>query len=35
MRPKPQDLFNAQTFLDSTGIAREVVDYRRAEVIFT
>jgi CRP/FNR family transcriptional regulator, cyclic AMP receptor protein len=35
MKPPQDDLFNVQAFLDSTGIAREVVDYRRAEVIFT
>src|SRR5881628_3056987 len=27
--------FNAQAFLDSAGIARKIVEYRRAEVIFT
>src|ERR1700737_2641891 len=27
--------FNAQAFLDSAGIAKKIVDYRRAEVIFT
>src|SRR5437773_1129496 len=28
-------LFNAQTFLDSAGVAKTVVDYRRDETIFT
>src|SRR5881628_1465050 len=27
--------FNAQAFLDSAGMARKIVDYRRTEVIFT
>jgi CRP/FNR family cyclic AMP-dependent transcriptional regulator len=27
--------FNAQAFLDSAGIARTIVDYRRAAIIFT
>jgi CRP/FNR family cyclic AMP-dependent transcriptional regulator len=27
--------FNAQAFLDSAGMARKIVEYRRAEVIFT
>jgi CRP/FNR family cyclic AMP-dependent transcriptional regulator len=27
--------FNARAFLDSEGIARKIVEYRRAEVIFT
>src|SRR6202162_5304796 len=27
--------FNAQAFLDSAGVARKIVEYRRAEVIFT
>jgi CRP/FNR family cyclic AMP-dependent transcriptional regulator len=27
--------FNAQTFLDSAGLSNTVVDYRRAEVIFS
>src|ERR1044071_3931803 len=26
--------FNAQAFLDSAGVARTIVEYRRAEVIF-
>ncbi len=35
MKPKPDLTFNAQAFLDSAGIARKVVEYRRAEVIFS
>ena len=27
--------FNPQAFLDSAGIARKIVEYRQAEVIFT
>ena len=27
--------FNAQAFLDSAGVARKIVEYRRAEVIFS
>src|SRR3989442_12432556 len=33
-KPKPKDAFNAQAFLNSAGIAREIVAYRRGEVIF-
>jgi CRP-like cAMP-binding protein len=32
---RQKSTFNAQAFLDSAGIARKVVEYRRAEVIFT
>jgi len=32
---KPQGTFDVQAFLDSAGIAREIVAYRRGEVIFT
>ena len=35
MKSKQNGTFNAQTFLDSAGIARKIVEYRRAEVIFT
>src|SRR5260370_1117087 len=35
MEPKPKDAFNAQAFLKSPGIGREIVAYRRGEVIFT
>ena len=30
-----QKTFDAQTFLDSAGVARKIVEYRRAEVIFS
>jgi CRP/FNR family cyclic AMP-dependent transcriptional regulator len=35
MKLKQKGLFNAQAFLDSAGIARKIVEYRRAAVIFT
>src|SRR5436309_15734269 len=35
MKSKRSGPFNAQAFLDSAGIARRIVEYRRAEVIFT
>jgi CRP-like cAMP-binding protein len=35
MKSKRNATFSAQAFLDSAGIARRVVEYRRAEVIFT
>ena len=35
MESKHKGTFNAQTFLDSAGIARKIVEYRRGEVIFT
>ena len=35
MKSKENDAFNAQAFLDSAGIARQIVEYRRAETIFT
>jgi hypothetical protein len=34
MQSKPNTPFNAQAFLDSSGIARKVVDYRRGDTIF-
>jgi CRP/FNR family cyclic AMP-dependent transcriptional regulator len=34
MQSKPKGTFNAQTFLESEGIARKIVEYRRADVIF-
>jgi CRP/FNR family cyclic AMP-dependent transcriptional regulator len=34
MKSKPRAKFNAQAFLESAGIARKIVEYRRAEVIF-
>jgi CRP-like cAMP-binding protein len=35
MKSKQTSTFNAQTFLESSGIDRKIVDYRRAAVIFT
>ena len=35
MKSKQKVTFNAQAFLDSAGIKKEIVEYRRAEVIFT
>jgi CRP/FNR family transcriptional regulator, cyclic AMP receptor protein len=35
MRSKPTCAFNAQAFLDSAGIAKKVVAYRRSETIFS
>ncbi len=35
MESKPNDTFNAQAFLNSAGVARKIVTYRRGEVIFT
>jgi CRP/FNR family transcriptional regulator, cyclic AMP receptor protein len=35
MTSKQKGPFNAQAFLDSAGIARKIVEYRRAAVIFT
>ena len=35
MKSKQTATFNVQAFLDSTGIARKLVEYRRGEVIFT
>src|SRR4249920_870262 len=35
MKPKQNGTFDAQTFLDSAGVARKIVEYRRAEVIFS
>jgi hypothetical protein len=34
MESKPTGAFNAQAFLNSAGIARQIVEYRRTEVIF-
>ena len=34
-KSKPKTTFDAQAFLDSAGIARKIVEYRRTEVIFT
>jgi CRP-like cAMP-binding protein len=35
MKPKPKGAFNAQAFLDSAGIAKRIVQYRRNAAIFT
>jgi CRP-like cAMP-binding protein len=35
MKSKHTGAFNAQRFLDSAGLARKVVSYRRGEVVFT
>src|SRR3989441_12788534 len=35
MKSKPNGKFNAQAFLDSAGIAKKIVEYRRTDVIFT
>ena len=35
MKANPTGLFDAQAFLDSAGISRKIVEYRRGEVIFT
>jgi CRP-like cAMP-binding protein len=35
MRSKPPRTFNAQAFLESAGVAKKVVTYRRAETIFS
>ena len=35
MKAKRPDRFDAKTFLDSAGVARKIVKYRRDEVIFT
>lgn len=34
MKSKQNDTFNAQAFLDSAGIAKRIVEYRRGEVVF-
>jgi CRP/FNR family transcriptional regulator, cyclic AMP receptor protein len=33
--PRTAGLFNAEAFLDSAGVARKIVKYRRGDVIFT
>jgi CRP-like cAMP-binding protein len=35
MKAKPNRPFNARTFLESAGIARKIVEYRRTDPIFT
>jgi CRP-like cAMP-binding protein len=34
MALKPKRLFDAQSFLDSEGLSRKIVEYRRGAVIF-
>jgi len=35
MALKPKEAFDAQAFLDSAGVTRKIVEYQRAQVIFT
>src|SRR5437870_6914991 len=35
MESKQKGTFDAQAFLDSAGVARKIVEYRRSETIFT
>ena len=35
MEAKKKQTFDAQAFLDSAGVARKVVEYQAAEVIFS
>ncbi|HUE86445.1 MAG TPA: Crp/Fnr family transcriptional regulator, partial [Vicinamibacterales bacterium] len=35
MESKQNGTFNAQAFLDSAGVARRIVEYRRADVIYS
>jgi CRP-like cAMP-binding protein len=35
MKSKTKDTFDAQSFLDSAGIAKRIAEYRRGEVIFS
>ena len=35
MKSKPSRTFNAHPFLDSAGVAKRIVEYRRSEVIFS
>ena len=34
-KPKPIDAFNAQAFLDSAGVARKIVEYRKSQKIYS
>ena len=34
-KPKPRDGFNAQAFLDSAGVARRIVEYRKSQKIYS
>src|ERR1700682_2711279 len=35
IRSKKNPIFNAQAFLDSAGLARKVVEYRKSETIYS
>ena len=35
MESAPRSAFNIQSFLDSAGVARKIMEYRRADAIFT
>ena len=35
MKPKKARVFDAQTFLDSTGVARKIVQYRKKDKIYS
>jgi CRP/FNR family transcriptional regulator, cyclic AMP receptor protein len=35
MESKPKGTFNAEAFLDSAGVARTIIEFRRADAIFT
>ena len=35
MKAKEHNAFNAQAFLDSTGLDRKIVEYKRGDVIFS
>jgi len=34
-KPKLTDAFNAQAFLDSSGVARRIVEYRKSQKIYS
>jgi len=34
-KPKPRDGFDAQAFLDSAGVARRIVEYRKSQKIYS
>ena len=35
IKPKPVDAFNAQGFLDSAGLSRKIVEYRKSQKIYS
>jgi CRP/FNR family transcriptional regulator, cyclic AMP receptor protein len=35
IKPKPIDAFNAQAFLDSAGLSRKIVEYRKSQNIYS